>query len=123
MRILIVDDSKAMRSIIMRSLRQAGLGQHSFEEASNGAEALAAVKADPPQLVLSDWNMPEMNGIELLENLRASGSRVRLGFITSETSNETRELAIRSGASFVLTKPFTPETLGQAITTAVGDLL
>ena len=115
MRILIVDDSKAMRSIVMRSLRQAGYGNHTFEEAGNGLEALNQIRQNPPDLVLADWNMPEMNGITLLQTLRAEKIMTRFGFITSESSPETRELAILNGALFLLTKPFTPETMQTAL--------
>ena len=115
MKILVVDDSKAMRSIVMRSLRQAGYGNHTFEEAGNGLEALNQIRQNPPDLVLADWNMPEMNGITLLQTLRAEKIMTRFGFITSESSQETRELAILNGALFLLTKPFTPETMQTAL--------
>ncbi len=115
MKILVVDDSKAMRLLVMRALRQIGLGGHTFVEAANGAEALRAIHADPPDLVLADWNMPEMNGIDLLNQLRASGDEVRFGFVTSESSPEMRDQALKAGALFLLTKPFTPETLRTAL--------
>ena len=117
MRILVVDDSKAMRSIVMRALRQAGYEGHTFEEATNGAEALTAIRVNPPDLVLADWNMPEMTGIQLLQTLRGENIQTRFGFITSESSPETRELAISSGALFLLTKPFTPDSLKTALAT------
>ncbi|HWV38480.1 MAG TPA: response regulator [Vulgatibacter sp.] len=115
MRLLIVDDSKAMRSIVMRALRQAGYEGHTFEEASNGAEALELIRRSPPDLVLSDWNMPEMNGPALLEAIRQEGLQVRFGFITSESTAEIREQALAGGASFLLTKPFTPDSLRSAL--------
>ena len=85
-KILIVDDSKAMRMIVSRVLRQAGYGNAEFVEASNGAEGLAAARAGGVDLILSDWNMPEMNGIEFLQALRAGGSTARFGFVTSEST-------------------------------------
>lgn len=109
MKILIVDDSKAMRMIVSRVLRQAGYGSATFVEACNGAEALASIRADVPDLVLSDWNMPEMTGIELLQALRAEGSTVRFGFVTSESTPEMREQAIAAGALFHIVKPFTAD--------------
>jgi two-component system chemotaxis response regulator CheY len=108
MQILVVDDSRAMRRIVMREVRQAGYDQVTFVEASNGAEALKAVHDLAPALVLADWSMPEMSGIELLRALRAEGNAVKLGFVTSESDPAMRDLALRSGASFMLTKPFTP---------------
>ncbi|MEW6746039.1 MAG: response regulator [Planctomycetota bacterium] len=116
MSILIVDDSKAMRIIVARTLRQAGFGNHALQEATNGAEALAAIKGSPPDLVLCDWNMPEMNGIELLEKLRSAHSKVKFGFVTSEASPEMKEKAEAAGALFVITKPFTAEMFQQTLT-------
>jgi len=109
MQIMVVDDSKAMRSIVMRAVRQAGYDAVTFVEAGNGAEALKAIRATPPALVLADWNMPEMSGIELLKALRAEGNEVKLGFVTSESDPVMRDLAFQSGAIFMLTKPFTPD--------------
>lgn len=119
MQIMVVDDSKAMRSIVMRAVRQAGYEGISFVEATNGAEALKAIRATPPTLVLADWNMPEMSGIELLQALRAEGNAVKVGFVTSESDPAMRDLAFQSGASFMLTKPFTPD----AIKAALGPVL
>ncbi len=109
MKILIVDDSKAMRTIVLRNLKQAGFEAHTYSEASNGAEALKAIQASPPDLVLSDWNMPEMTGIELLTELRKIGSQVKFGFVTSESTEEIRQKAHESGALFLIAKPFTVE--------------
>ncbi|HYG66024.1 MAG TPA: response regulator [Anaeromyxobacteraceae bacterium] len=111
MQILVVDDSKAMRSIVMRAVRQAGYEGVTFSEATNGAEALQAIRATPPSLVLVDWNMPEMSGIELLRTLRSEGNDVKVGFVTSESDPSMREQAFQSGALFMISKPFTPDTL------------
>jgi two-component system chemotaxis response regulator CheY len=115
MRVLIVDDSKAMRLIVMRELRKIGYGDISFREASNGQEALAAVLDDRPTLILADWNMPEMNGMELLEELKARDIRVPFGFVTAEGTPEMRRLAAQAGARFVVVKPFTADDLQAAI--------
>lgn len=115
MRILIVDDSKAMRMIVARTLRQSGFGGATIEEAGTGAEALRVVTASEPDLILCDWNMPEMNGLELLKALRAQGSKVRFGFVTSEASTEMKDTAIANGALFLITKPFTPQTFEQTL--------
>ncbi|MCA9153321.1 MAG: response regulator [Planctomycetales bacterium] len=114
MKILIVDDSKAMRMIVARTLKQAGFSGHTVIEASNGREALEKIASESPEVVLSDWNMPEMKGIELLQKVKEAGHKVRFGFITSESSAETRKLALDSGAVFLLTKPFSAEGM-QAI--------
>jgi two-component system chemotaxis response regulator CheY len=111
MQILVVDDSKAMRSIVMRAVRQAGYDSVAFVEAVNGAEALKLIRATPPDLVLADWNMPEMSGIELLKTLRAEGNLIKVGFVTSESDPAMRDMAFQSGALFMITKPFTPDSL------------
>ncbi len=120
MKILIVDDSKAMRMIVTRTLRQAGFGEHEFAEAENGAEGLAHVQANAPDLVLSDWNMPEMTGIEFLQALRAAGNEVRFGFVTSESTDAMRGLASESGALFLIAKPFTADTFAEALGGVLG---
>jgi two-component system chemotaxis response regulator CheY len=79
MKLLIVDDSKAMRMIVARTLRQAGYGGADFREAENGAQALEAIRADKPHLVLCDWNMPQMSGMELLSALNQQGRRCGSG--------------------------------------------
>ena len=116
MKILIVDDSKAMRAIVRRALGATG-GYASAEvvEATNGAEALDMIPAEQPDLVLSDWNMPEMTGIELLEALNAAGTIPPFGFVTSESTPEMHDRAMANGASFLVSKPFTPEALERAL--------
>ena len=115
MKILIVDDSKAMRMIVTRTLRQAGFGDHDYVEAGDGAEGLEAVGREAPDLVLSDWNMPEVSGIEFLQRLRAAGNPVRFGFVTSESTEAMRALAAESGALFLIAKPFTADTFAEAL--------
>ncbi|MCX7421907.1 MAG: response regulator [Planctomycetia bacterium] len=115
MKILIVDDSKAMRMIVQRTLKQAGFTNIQAVEANNGVEALQVIEEQSPDLVLSDWNMPEMKGIDLLITLRANGRQVPLGFITSESSPEIRAQAEAAGAAFVIIKPFTPAAFEQAL--------
>lgn len=115
MKILIVDDSKAMRMIITRSLRQAELGGLTLFEASNGAEALACVASDRPDLVLTDWNMPTMNGLELLQALQAQEAPPKVGVVTSESTAVIRQAASAAGAAFIITKPFTPEIFRAAL--------
>lgn len=117
MKVLIVDDSKAMRMIVQRTLKQAGFNNIQPLEANNGVEALQLVEQQSPDLVLSDWNMPEMKGIELLHALRAKGQQVPLGFITSESSPEIKQQAADAGAAFVIVKPFNPAAIEQAIKT------
>lgn len=119
MQILVVDDSKAMRRIVMRAVREAGYPDVTFVEAGNGAEALRAIRGQAPALVLADWSMPEMSGIELLRALRAEGNPVKLGFVTSERDPAMHALAFRAGASFMLTKPFTPDAFKAVLAPAL----
>lgn len=114
-RILVADDSKAMRMIVIRTLRQSGVHIDEIQEAVDGAEAVAAARSFAPDLVLSDWNMPNMNGIEFLAALRESGDNTTFGFITSESNPAMREQALAAGASFLLTKPFDGERLAEVI--------
>jgi two-component system chemotaxis response regulator CheY len=113
--ILVVDDSKAMRLIVRRTLRQAGFGEYEVEEAANGVEALERIGQAAPALVISDWNMPEMNGIELLKELNARKVSVRFGFVTTEGTPDMRALADEAGALFLIAKPFTPEQFESAL--------
>jgi len=83
MDILLVDDSKTMRLIVQRAIRQAGYRALTVGEAENGAQALEKLRIEQPRLILSDWNMPEMSGIDFLENVRAEQNNVPFGFITS----------------------------------------
>jgi two-component system chemotaxis response regulator CheY len=114
-KILVTDDSRVMRQIVIRTLRQAGYDDHDIIQAENGREALDLVRAESPDLVLSDWNMPEMTGIECLEALRASGSQVPFGFVTSEGSPEMRAKAANAGAMFLIAKPFNEDTFKEAL--------
>ena len=114
MRILIVDDSKGMRGVVRRALRSAGIGDHTCDEASNGLEALKVIHETHPDVVLTDWNMPEMSGLELVKTLREVGNPVRVGFITSESNDDMRSQAFQAGASFVLAKPVTNEAVKAA---------
>jgi two-component system chemotaxis response regulator CheY len=120
MKILIVDDSKAMRMIVGRVLRQAGYGTAEFVEGSNGVEGLLAVRAGGVDLVLSDWNMPEMNGIEFLQTLRAEDNTVRFGFVTSESTADMKEQAVLAGATFFVTKPFTADAFAEVLGAVVA---
>lgn len=120
MDVLLVDDSRTMRMLVQRALRQAGYRDLVIGEAEHGRDALDKLGESIPKLILSDWNMPVMSGIEFLKELRAGSCHVPFGFITSEASAEIKELASASGAQFVLTKPFTPEGVQHALTPFLG---
>lgn len=113
MRILVVDDSRAMRSLVCRALRSAGFEQ--LSEASNGVEALVSVKQQPFDFVLTDWNMPEMDGLALVKALQVDLPSLRVGMVTSECTADQLSLAKAAGARFVVHKPFTAEALKAAL--------
>jgi two-component system chemotaxis response regulator CheY len=119
--ILIVDDSKVMRSLVKRAIRQAGYRDLAIGEAENGERALAQLSLEETRLVISDWNMPEMSGIELLNEIRAARNKVPFGFITSEASTQIHEQARHSGANFILTKPFTVDDVQGVLAAVLGD--
>ncbi len=116
MKVLHVDDSKAMRMIVQSTIKKAGFDGLQFVQANNGVEALEVMESEKPDVVFSDWNMPEMNGIELLRKIREDGNPITFGFITSEKSPETRQEALDAGATFVISKPFTPESFRLTLT-------
>ncbi len=115
MKVLIVDDSTVMRRIVRNTLRKAGFSGFDVVEAGDGQEALATVKSECPDLILSDWNMPNMTGIAFLTALREDGNKTPFGFVTSEGTPEMKKRAMEAGANFYLSKPFTPETVGNTL--------
>ena len=118
MRILIVEESRVMRQIVVRALRQAGYAGHRVIEAVDGHQGLHLARAESPDLVLSGWNVPGLTGLELLRTLRAGRRRTPpLGFVTAEAScPEVVALAEAAGAAFVVPKPVTAEALRDALT-------
>ena len=115
MKILIADDSRAMRTVIAHMLREAGYRGHTIIEAADGNQALEAVGAQGPELIISDWNMPNLTGIEFLQKLRADGNETPFGFVNTEVSPQMRDLATTSGAAFLIGKPFTAEDFRMAL--------
>jgi two-component system, chemotaxis family, chemotaxis protein CheY len=110
-RTLIVDDSSVMRKIVERALRQAGLELSAVHEASSGTEALEVLRAQKVDLILTDINMPSMDGLEFLRQLREQNLApdVPVVMITTESSEEHVKQAIVAGAQGYIRKPFTPE--------------
>lgn len=113
--VLIVDDSSTMRKIISRSLRQAGLTVDEIYEAGDGIEGLNALKANSVQLILSDINMPNMDGMEFIKQVRSSGNKVPIVMITTEGGEDVLKEAMKNGASDSIKKPFTPEQLKEKL--------
>lgn len=115
MNIMVVDDSAAMRSMVIRTLRQAGFDASDVSQAENGLVALEKIRAAKPDLILADWNMPEMTGIELLDALNEESIKTIFGFITTEVTTDMRAKASAGGAKFMISKPFTVESFEKVL--------
>lgn len=111
-KVLIIDDSGVMRKIIQRNIVQAGLLVDQFVEAGDGKEGLEKVKQNNDlNLILCDWNMPNMTGIEFVKAFRSSDKKTPVVMITTEGGETRTEEARNSGANGYLTKPFTTDQL------------
>src|ERR1017187_5426411 len=116
-RTLIVDDSSVMRKIVERSLRLAGFDPLVVYEAGSGSEGLEVLKAQQVDLILSDINMPSMDGLEFLRQVRAQNLApgVPVVMITTESSMECVQQAIQAGAQSYIRKPFTAEQVKERV--------
>jgi two-component system, chemotaxis family, chemotaxis protein CheY len=116
-RTLIVDDSSVMRKIVERALRQAGLSSMVVHEACSGTEGLEVLKSKKVDLILSDINMPSMDGLEFLRQIRAQqlAPGVPVVMITTESSEEHVKAAIQAGAQGYIRKPFTAEQVKERV--------
>jgi len=115
MKILVVDDSKTMRLILGRTLKELG---HEVHEAGDGKAALETLQKDPAyELVLSDWNMPEMNGLDLVKSMRsiAELKKVPIMMVTTETEAGNIQKALEAGANEYIMKPFNKETVAEKL--------
>ena len=115
MKILLVDDSKTMRNIQKRSLESMG-GE--FSEANDGLEALTVIAGTPGgfDLVLVDWNMPNMDGITLVGRIRETDKKTPLIMVTTEAEKQRIVDAIKAGVNNYVLKPFTPPALAEMVT-------
>jgi len=116
-RALIVDDSSVMRKIVERSLRQAGIDLVQVLEAGNGAEALGLLKDSPVDLILCDINMPVMDGLEFVRQLRSveNAKGIPIVMITTEGSESHVVEALSNGARGYIRKPFTPDQVKEHV--------
>ncbi len=115
--ILIVDDSETMRAVIKRTIGMTGIGIGELLEAGNGKEALDVLADAWVDVVLSDINMPEMGGVELLKTMKSDEVLRNLPviFISTESSNTRMDEAKALGVAAYVTKPFTPETIKEVM--------
>ncbi|MEQ8196174.1 MAG: response regulator [Rhodospirillales bacterium] len=120
MKILIVDDYKTMLRIVRNLLRQ--LNFSNIDEATDGSMALSMLKQAKYDLVISDWNMQPMTGIELLKEVRSDAGLKHIPFvmITAESKTENVVAAKQAGVSNYIVKPFNAETLKQKLVSVIG---
>ncbi|MDD3581891.1 MAG: response regulator [Desulfobacca sp.] len=114
-KVLVVDDFSTMRKIVRNVLKQ--IGFEDIVEAENGASALAVIRNEKIDLVVTDWNMPQMDGLELLENIRANDKTKDLPvlMVTAEGMKENVITAVKAGVDNYVVKPFTAETLSEKL--------
>jgi|SRR5579871_451223 len=115
--VLIVDDSAAIRKILQRVLRQAEIPMGAVFEAGDGAEALEVLKSQTVGLILSDINMPNMDGLQLLANLKANESWKKLPVIMVSTEGSHAKVleAVELGAAGYVRKPFTADQIKEKL--------
>lgn len=123
MRVLVVDDFATMRKIIKNVLKQINI--ENVLEAESGKHALSVMKNDPVDLIISDWIMPEMTGIEFLKACKGDDEFKGIPFImvTAEAQKENIMEAIKSGVDNYIVKPFTPDKLKDAIEKAKARVM
>jgi two-component system chemotaxis response regulator CheY len=120
MKILLVDDSKTMRNIQKSILTQ--LGYTELEEACDGQDALSKVGAFAPQLLLVDWNMPNMDGLTFVKEFRKNDKTTPIIMVTTESERSRVVEAIKAGVNNYVVKPFTPDVLSQRINETLGKV-
>ncbi|MCK4873314.1 MAG: response regulator [Phycisphaerales bacterium] len=113
MKILLVDDSKTMRNIQKAVLNQ--LGYTEIEEACDGQDALSKVGAFAPELLLVNWNMPNMDGLTFVKKYRERDKTTPIIMVTTESERSRVIDAIKAGVNNYVVKPFTPDLLAQRI--------
>lgn len=114
MKAMVIDDSRVMRMMVMKSLRETQLAEFEFTEAEDGEDALAKYEAAQPEILFVDWNMPKMSGIEFVRKVRETvdASEVPIIMVTSEkTMGKVEEALDSAGANEYICKPFTVEQL------------
>lgn len=121
--ILIVDDSMPMRTVLKRSLAAAGYAGESILDASNGKEALTVLAEDWVDLIITDYNMPEMNGLSFLKKVKTDAlfKEIPVVVISTEGNDKIIKEFMDAGAAGYITKPFTPESLRDLIVSIIGE--
>ena len=120
MKVLVVDDFATMRRIVKNVLKQ--LGFSDILEADDGATALDVIKENKIDLIVSDWNMPKMTGLDLLKTVRENESTKEIPFlmVTAEAQKENVLQAVQAGVSNYIVKPFTADGVKEKLTQIFG---
>ncbi len=123
LKFLVVDDSRAIQAIIRRAILKCGYEPVEVKTALDGEQALDIIEAFVPDLVITDWHMPKVSGLEMVQALRQMGHKnIRVGFVTTERTPALLDQAISNGAMFILHKPFDDAELAAAVISSVKDL-
>ncbi len=120
MKILVVDDSSTMRRIIINTLNK--IGYSDYTEAANGREGVEKLAAVPIDMIITDWNMPEMSGVDFIRAVRANDQTKHLPVImvTTNAAQEDIVQALDAGVNNYVVKPFTPDTIKERIQAAIA---
>lgn len=118
MKALVVDDSMTIRRIVIKALAEIGISE--AVEAGDGDDAVTAAKADTFNIVLMDWNMPKMSGLDAVKAIRAAGVKTPIIMVTTEAEKTRVIEAIKAGVNDYLIKPFTPQQLGDKVKSILG---
>lgn len=123
LKFLIVDDSRAIQAIIRRAVIKCGYQPIEIQTALDGEQALDIIERFVPDLIITDWHMPKVSGLEMVQALRQMGHKnVRVGFVTTEKTPAMLDQAISNGALFILHKPFNDAELAEVVMASVKDL-
>jgi len=122
--ILIVDDSLPMRSVIIKNIKASGFGAGTFYQAPDGNEALKVLKSEWVDLVITDYNMPDMDGAELVSEMKKDDElkTIPVIIVTTEGSQKKVQEFMEKGADGYIKKPFTPEMIREKLTQLLGEI-
>jgi two-component system chemotaxis response regulator CheY len=118
LKILIVDDSSTMRRIIINTLSR--IGYSDVIEAENGKVGLDQLGKGGVEMIITDWNMPEMDGLEFVGNVRGQNPSIPILMVTTNAAKEDIVAALQAGVNNYVVKPFTPDTLKEKIESLLG---
>ena len=123
LKFLIVDDSRAIQAIIRRAITNCGYEPIEIQTALDGEQALEIIETYTPNLIITDWHMPKVTGLEMVQTLRQLGHHnMRVGFVTTEKTPALLDQAKSNGALFILHKPFDDAELVSVVTAAIKDI-